>query len=503
MNNPLFIRENNREKINYSFIILIIILIFAFFLRIYSLSSAPLWIDEATSAMASKMVLEKGSPIFDSGSIYNRAYVYHYAEAFFLIFGQNDFNARLFSVIIGMLTILLAYFIGKEYSKTGGIISALFMSVFYLEVYFSRQARFYQLFQLMFFLSIYLLYKSSETRKNNNNNSKSNNKKHELIYLILSIIAFFIALDTQIAALVLAPFLIFYIIIYNTKYNKLFAILPAIPLIQKFMPAANLATNSTQTTQVNYAESYFSYGANLHYLLIFAIPGLIWAFFKKKKLTLLIVIPSLVLLSGVLLLQVFALRYIYFIAFPLVLYSSILFSFLYEKYGKLILIAIIAVLLIPSNIFYPYTYVNVINPIDHNHAHGDFTTPETNYKLVPQNITSELKNNNTVLISFFSSDVEWYIKKPTYVIPFTMDGRGYDQISYNKTKSSGELETVDIYSGAKIINYSSPIKKPFYITQDTFSYSKLTTSQLNDYTSLTKDCNAIYEADDLKIIECG
>jgi hypothetical protein len=59
----------------------------------------------------------------------------------------------------------LAYFIGKEYSKSGGIISALFFAVFYLEVFFSRQARYYQLFQLAFFASLYFLYKSKENPK--------------------------------------------------------------------------------------------------------------------------------------------------------------------------------------------------------------------------------------------------------------------------------------------------------------------------------------------------
>jgi len=272
------------------------------------------------------------------------------------------------------------------------------------------------------------------------------------------------------------------------------------------MPAASLANGGTASTKANYAESYFGYAGNMHYLLIFAIPGVIWAFFKKKMLTLLLIIPSIVLLIGVILLQVFALRYIYFIAFPLVIYSSLLFSFLYEKFGKLILIAIIAILIIPSNIVYPYTYVNVINPIDHNHAYGDFTTPETNYKNLPINITNELKSNNTILVSFFSSDVEWNIKKPNYIIPFTMDGRGYDEVSYNKTQIINNINTtqvVDIYSGAPIINYNSPPKKPYYITQDSFSYSKLKPDQLADYNNLTKDCSALYSANDLKILKCG
>ena len=153
------------KKINLEYLLLTIILIFACFLRVYKLGVPPFWIDEGISTIASLNILEKGLPILDSGVLYGRAYLFHYLQAFFLLFGQTDFLARFASVIFGLLTILLAYKIGKEYSKSGGIISALFMSVFYLEVFYSRQARFYQLFQLMFFLSIYLLYKSKDNPK--------------------------------------------------------------------------------------------------------------------------------------------------------------------------------------------------------------------------------------------------------------------------------------------------------------------------------------------------
>jgi len=54
-----------RKEIKIEIILLTLILLFAFFLRVYSLSS-PFWVDEATSAMASKMILEKGFPLFDS-----------------------------------------------------------------------------------------------------------------------------------------------------------------------------------------------------------------------------------------------------------------------------------------------------------------------------------------------------------------------------------------------------------------------------------------------------
>ncbi len=496
---------NKFKFLNIQLILLFAILIFAFVLRVYDLGYSPLWIDEATSSMASKMIIEKGVPIFDSGLVY-RDYIFHYVQAFFLLFGINDFNARLVSVLFGMLTIVLAYLIGKEYSKTGGIVAALFFSVFYLEVFFSRQARFYQLFQLMFFLSIYLLYKSGEySRKSGEKISK--NSKKEIIYLIGSLVAFFIALDTQIAALVLAPFIILHILYYNTKYNKLLAILPAISLFQKFMPAVGLSSVSTDST-MNYSESYYAFTNNMHYLLILFIPGLFWSFFKKKKLTLLIIIPSIVMLIGIFSLQTFALRYAYFFVFPLVLYFSLFFSFLYEKYGKIMLITLFCVLIIPSNLIFPYTYVNIIKPINYNHAYNDYSSPEANYKSVPENIIAKLKDRDNVLISLFSSDLEWYVRKPDYVIPFTMDGRGSDQISWNKTIEIGNMkvfEVVDRYSGARMIDYEiiNTIKRPYYVTADSFSVSKLKLEQKESFDKLINGCEVVYSASDLKVYGCS
>ncbi len=305
MNKDLF------KKINWEIIFLSLILIFAFFIRVYNLGNPSLWVDEATSSMASKMILTKGIPLFDSGLLYSRAYVFHYAQAFFMLFGQTDFLVRFISIIFGLLTIVLAYFIGKEYSKSSGIICALFMAVFYLEVFFSRQARFYQLFQLMFFLSLYLLYKS---KKNPN-------------YIYFALASFLITLDTQIEGLVLAPFFIIWIAVYQKKWKKLLVFIPAIFLIWKIFSVFGLPSGSTESA-MNYFGNYASYVKNMIYLIILSIPGIIWGFKKNKKLTLLIIVPSLITLIGIFSLQTFALRYAYFFIFPLVLYSSLLISLL-------------------------------------------------------------------------------------------------------------------------------------------------------------------------------
>lgn len=464
------------KKINWEILLISVILIFAFFIRVYNLGNAPLWVDEATSSMASKMILVKGLPIFDSGLLYSRAYVFHYFQSFFMLFGQTDFFVRFISVIFGLLTIVLVYFIGKEYSKSGGIISALFMAVFYLEIFFSRQARFYQLFQLMFFLSLYLLYKS---KKNPN-------------YLYFALVSFLITLDSQIEGLVLAPFFIIWILIYQKKWKKYLAIIPAIPLVWKAITVFGLSSGSVENA-VNYVGNYFSYASNVIYLFILSIPGIIWSFKKNKKLTLLIIIPSIITLIGVFSLQTFALRYSYFFVFPLILYFSLLISFLYEKYGKIMIVLIIILLIIPSNLFFPQTFVNVIKPVDYNF--NDYSAPATNYKIIPENVLDELRNSENVLISYFSSDIEWYVRKPDFVLPFSMDGRGEDQISMNSSKG-----LVDRYSGALILKERPEDK--YYLIGDSFSVSKLKDKQREFLEELTEGCEEIYDAEDLKIYRC-
>ena len=193
------------------------------------------------------------------------------------------------------------------------------------------------------------------------------------------------------------------------------------------------------------------------------------------------------LLCGVFFVKYFALRYAYFFVFPLVLYSSLLISFLYDKYGKLILISALILLIFPSNLIFPYTYVNVIIPVDKNYY--DVSAPEINYKDIPEDIVMELKDNT--LITMFSSGVEWYIKKPDYVFPFSMTWAGNDTISFNN---------VDIYTGTPILTERP--EGSFYFIIDGFSYVKLKPFQREKLNNILLGCNIVYENDDLKIHKC-
>jgi len=442
------------------YLLLILILIFGAFLRVYNLGDAPFWIDESISSIVAKNILEKGVPLLDSGMMYKGAYVFHYLQAFFLSFGLNDFNARIISVIFGLLTILLGYFIGREYSKSGGIITALFMSVFYLEVFYSRQARFYQMFQFMFFLSLYLLYKS----------------KGNLRYLVLSLITLFITVNIHISGLFLIPFFVLHILIYNKE--KYLAVIPVIPYIKRFFNVSSLKSESSEIV-VNYFNSYVSFIRNIKYLFILFIPGVIISFYKKKRLSFLLIIPAIVLLISVMFVEYFALRYAYFFVFPLVLYSSLFISYLYERYKNLMIIPILILLIFPSNLVFPLSYVNVIKPIDYNY--NDYTAPEINYKDIPNELIEKIKNDKLTVL--FSPGAEWYIKKPDYAYPYSMTGIGNDSVSYNN---------LDRYTGA---NISTNINKGYFIV-DNFAYSKLKSKI--DFSN----CNLEYENKDLKIYYC-
>lgn len=475
------------RSLNFEIIGLIVILVFALFLRVYSLGNAPLWIDEASSANAARMIVETGKPVMDSGLNYGYR-VFHYLMSFFLLFGISDFNVRLVSVVFGLLTIVLGYFIGKEYSKESGLLTALFLAVFYLEVFYSRQARMYQMFQFMFFLSLYLLYKSGRS------------KKYENLLLVLSIICFFITLDTHLAGLILAPFFIIHIVFINKP--KYLAVFPLYVLVRRFIGVKGLTSESSVST-INYASRYFEFTTNMRYLLLLFIPGIVWAFFKKRVLTSLIIVPCVVFLIGIFSLKTFAFRYSYFFAFPLVLYSSVLMGLLYEKYGKIILIAIIGLLLIPSNLVFPYTGVNIIKPISYNYF--DYSAPETNYKQVPLDVKEKLINPENTLVSIYSSDVYWYLKKPDYVIPFSMTGVREDEVSVNKTVNGVKTDVrVDMYSGALILQEDqiATIKRPYYITADSFSANKLNEKQASIFNKTKENCNVIYSANDLRIFEC-
>ncbi len=446
---------------------IVLILLYALILRVYHLGASPLWFDETISSLASKKIVEKGIPILDSGLFYSRALVFHYIQAIFIaFFGPNDFAVRFVSVLFGLGTVLLAFFIGKEFNKETGIIAALFTAFLFLEVVYSRQARFYQAFQFLFFLTIFLLYKSKKNKK----------------YAYLASISLLITVQTQIAGLVLVPFFLF--VFYKEHKDLKLFIIPI--LVSLYFGSSLLGLGATSTGSV-YAEEYTSKIFNsLRAFAIISLLGIPYAYKINKRMLYLLLLPSLIMFSGLFFVKVFALRYAYFVTLSIILFVSAVFSNIY-KTNKLIGVAVVILaILYPSNLFFDYNYITVIKPeIISSYTS---TEPVIDYESINQSTKQLILNNPLVVLS--SPGVEWYLKKPDYIIPFSLNGLESGYALY---------KGVDSYTGSTVWANQ---EKGFIFLEDYFAYSKLGPSQREKIDKIKSNCYLIEENPSIKVYGC-
>ena len=452
----------NKIKKNPFPLLLILILLFGFILRIYSLSQ-PMWIDETISSLASLKILEKGLPIFDSGIFYSRALLFHYSQAFFFLFQVSDITARLPSLIFGLLTIVLAYFIGKEYNKTAGIVSALFTSIFLLEIVYSTQARFYQLFQLLFFLTIFLLYKADKNKK----------------YSWLSLISLIVLINTHLAGLILLPFFFYF---YRKDYKLL--IIPSLLLIYYGFSILSVFSSQGSSGIENAQDFSFKIFSNLRAFLLISILGMYFAFKKNKILTLTILLPSIILFISLFFQPVFASRYLYFLVLPIIIFFSLVLTKIKEHSPLLFILVLLFSLLYPSDLFFS-SPLTILKP----HQINYFSSSEPSLDFSLQASTIDLARNST-LVCLFTPSCAWYIKSPDYFIPFSLN-----------SLSSGYFvkDNKDIYTNAEVFDNQAD---PFILIEDDFGYNKLNEAEKADYNKIKEGCTQIDKTPSIRVYSC-
>jgi 4-amino-4-deoxy-L-arabinose transferase-like glycosyltransferase len=473
--------KSNFFHIKVYHLILVLILIFGFILRISYLEQPDFWIDEGISSMAGKNVFENLGNTLDSGKYYARAEFFHYFLAVsFLIFGVNDFAARFPSVLFGLIIIILAYLFGKEFTTKNkhffGLTIALFFSIFIFEVFYSKQARFYQFFQLVFFLTIYFFYKSKGFDK----------------FFILGLVSFFITLNTQIAGVFLLPLIGYKLFLLKNSFKKNYLPFVIILIIVLFFSSIYLlASFNTATSianlmiQINFFE-YLSYLFPMFYLVILFLIGLLISFKKNFKLMMYLIVPSLIFFISILNIELFAFRYFYPLLFPFLLFSYLTINYIYEKYSFAGLISLFILVILPSNLFFPLTYTNMIVPS--KSVLFDYSAPIINYKDIPLDFQREFNDN--LIVTLYPVNFSWYFRSPDYVINYSMDGRKF--VNFDKN--------YDVYTGSKILgkdNFFELNGKKFYFIQDHFSNSKKPQTLID-----LKRCELIYFNSSLNVFQC-
>ncbi len=481
--NHRFHYKSSRKAISKrtAYIILGVIVLFGLILRVYALGSSPMWVDEMISSLAAKNILEKGVPVFDSGTLYDRAYFFHYLTALTIAIFGGDFGARFVSVIFGLATVVLVFFIGSEFSwknefggkeknYAAGLVAALFTAVMFIEVVYSRQARFYHMFQFLFFLTLLFLYKARENKK----------------YAWFATGAFVLLVDTQIAGFVLMPFLL-YVFIFERKDWKLL-IIPAIVgvyCLQSFFWVAS--TTGTQLVSY-YAEDYSS--SVFFYLRAFAmiaLIGVIPASRWNRRLSYLLIVPSTLLLLGIVFMQLYGLRYVYFVFLLAPIFTGVLFSYVFRETRILFILVVLVALIYPSNLFFEYSRMTMIKP--ESIVYASSGEPIIEYNLLSEATKKEIKSST--IVTLFTPGVEWYFKKPNYFIPFSLTGMSDGYVWYDQR---------DVYTNALVFKNQT---NDFVLIQDLFGYSKLSDKARLELNSLTSGCEMIESKTTVVVYRCG
>lgn len=92
---------------------------------------------------------------------YNNGPLFSILVHFLLPLGRLEIMARLISFVSGFLVVILTFILGRTmFSRTIGLIAALFVACNHLLIYYSQQSRIYALLSFLFLLSFTFLYKA-------------------------------------------------------------------------------------------------------------------------------------------------------------------------------------------------------------------------------------------------------------------------------------------------------------------------------------------------------
>jgi len=124
-------------------------------LRFYNLGANSLWLDEASTLMFARQSL---AGIWEStaGGEFNPP-LFYWLEHAILLLGESEFVLRFLPALLGVLTIPVVYFVGKEFKDQNvGLIAAALLAFSPFHIYYSQEARAYA--PMLFFFSLALLF---------------------------------------------------------------------------------------------------------------------------------------------------------------------------------------------------------------------------------------------------------------------------------------------------------------------------------------------------------
>ena len=138
--------------------LLLLVLSVGLFLRVYDLGTESLWADEGLSvATVSGNFVEMKNRL--TRSIHPPLY-YLVLHGWTRLFGTSEVAVRFPSVLFGLISILLAYNIGKElFSQNVGLLTSLMVAISPFHIRYAQEARNYSLLFMLSLISLFYFIK--------------------------------------------------------------------------------------------------------------------------------------------------------------------------------------------------------------------------------------------------------------------------------------------------------------------------------------------------------
>jgi hypothetical protein len=158
------------NKIAKTKIYFILILLLGAGLRLYKLGVNSLWTDEAVFLLYRKGGLLESLKYtllkIIRGELGPGNHGYSIFSIFMSSFFKDEFMLRLSSVIAGIISIFLIYYLGKElFGRRAGLISAFILAISPFHIYYSQEFRMYTFVSLFTILTVFFLKKFIQNGK--------------------------------------------------------------------------------------------------------------------------------------------------------------------------------------------------------------------------------------------------------------------------------------------------------------------------------------------------
>ncbi len=142
-------------------LLLLLCLVGGAVLRLHSLGAQPYWMDEGYTINAVTALERTGTDILDSGVRYSCPLYCQPTAWLASTLGDNAFSYRILAALAGIVFIAIIFLITADlFAPSIATLATFFTAFSYFQIAWSRQARWYTLFELFFWPALYFFYKS-------------------------------------------------------------------------------------------------------------------------------------------------------------------------------------------------------------------------------------------------------------------------------------------------------------------------------------------------------